>query len=527
MGPVGILCVQRTLEKGRRTGFFTGIGAAISDMIYCLLTGFGLSFIEDFLTRNHNILQLIGSIVLIGFGIYLFRSNPSRSIKKPGESISDKKNILNGFLFTFSNPLIIFLIIGLFARFNFFVPEITFFHYVVGFAGIGAGALIWWWIVSFSVAKLRSHFNLRSMWLINKIIGAIIFIFAIVGIVTAISEMSKAATPILRKNESGSIYLNRTRGYGDFMQASDSVFLLSSNGKDTVCDLIRLPDTESFEMTFRSSNLNNSPGKRYKYSDGKHVKKTKHPEWGIIYSDLTGHRESVIFKTTDSPTDETYSPTFVRVRASDTGETAEITSGFDFFTGPNAFALRFDRGIFTLSAGNRDYRPIMSWESRITQPDSIGFLVSPGGKIKIEDIAIETRGLSTITERSQFGNPDILDSYLSRTTDPYEGRWKMFDRNLDESVLRQGGEYTVAIIRTDTGYDLHYLSGAEKNPQRWRPGRIKARLTDTGFHDTFDVLWIDASGKVIENAIKAQFDGEILSIQFPYQNSSIRLRKLP
>ena len=67
MGPVGILCIQRTLDKGRRTGLYTGVGAAISDLIYCLLTGFGLSFIEDFIERNQNIIQLIGSAVLIAF----------------------------------------------------------------------------------------------------------------------------------------------------------------------------------------------------------------------------------------------------------------------------------------------------------------------------------------------------------------------------------------------------------------------------------------------------------------------------
>lgn len=65
MGPVGILCIQRTLEKGRATGFFTGVGAAISDLFYCLLTGFCLSFIEDFLKANQNLIQIIGSIVLV------------------------------------------------------------------------------------------------------------------------------------------------------------------------------------------------------------------------------------------------------------------------------------------------------------------------------------------------------------------------------------------------------------------------------------------------------------------------------
>lgn len=191
MGPVGILCIQRTLDKGRRPGFYTGIGAAISDLIYCLLTGFGLSFIEDFLHKNHNIIQLVGSVVLIGFSIYLFKKNPASSLRKPSEPeyVSPKKNILGGFLFTFSNPLILFLIIGLFARFNFPAPEMKFYYYIVGFAAIFFGAALWWKFVTFAVDKLRLHFNLRSMWLINKIIGGIILLFAIVGIYTAISNL--------------------------------------------------------------------------------------------------------------------------------------------------------------------------------------------------------------------------------------------------------------------------------------------------------------------------------------------------
>ena len=69
MGPVGILCIQRTLDKGRRTGLYTGVGAALSDLFYCILTGFGLSFIEEFLEKNQEIIQLVGSIELIGFSV--------------------------------------------------------------------------------------------------------------------------------------------------------------------------------------------------------------------------------------------------------------------------------------------------------------------------------------------------------------------------------------------------------------------------------------------------------------------------
>lgn len=191
MGPVGILCIQRTLDKGRKTGLYTGIGAAISDLFYCLLTGFGLSFIEEFLERNQNVIQLLGSAVLIGFSIYLFKKDPAPSAVRRAApiEISKKKNILGGFLFTVSNPLILFLIIGLFARFNFPAPDMHFYHYIVGFVSIFAGALGWWWVVTYSIDKVRSHFNSKSMKMINHIIGFVILLFAVVGIFTGVTNL--------------------------------------------------------------------------------------------------------------------------------------------------------------------------------------------------------------------------------------------------------------------------------------------------------------------------------------------------
>jgi threonine/homoserine/homoserine lactone efflux protein len=190
MGPVGVLCIQRTLDKGRSAGLFTGIGASISDLMYCIITAFGLSFIEEFLTRNQNILQLIGSLVLVAFGVYIFRKNPATNLHcTPQEQSSPKKDILTGFAFTVSNPLIIFLIIGLFARFNFLGKDIMYYHHIAGFIFIIAGALFWWWSITWIVNKIRAHFNLRSMWLINRITGTIIFIFSAVGIITALTAM--------------------------------------------------------------------------------------------------------------------------------------------------------------------------------------------------------------------------------------------------------------------------------------------------------------------------------------------------
>ena len=138
LGPLwglwGVLCIQRTLDRGRYAGFYTGVGAALSDLCYCLVTAFGLSLIEGFLTAHQDVIQLLGSLVLVGFGIYLFRKNPAQNLRRNSQSTATPKaDIITGFLFTVSNPLIIFLIIGLFARFNFLDSYMQVYHHVSGF----------------------------------------------------------------------------------------------------------------------------------------------------------------------------------------------------------------------------------------------------------------------------------------------------------------------------------------------------------------------------------------------------------
>ena len=82
MGPVGVLTIQRTLKKGRWYGLVTGFGAAISDIIYAMVTGLGMSFVMDLITSPHNkfILQITGSILLLVFGLYCFRSDPTKKL---------------------------------------------------------------------------------------------------------------------------------------------------------------------------------------------------------------------------------------------------------------------------------------------------------------------------------------------------------------------------------------------------------------------------------------------------------------
>ena len=135
MGPVGILCVQRTLNKGRWYGMVTGIGAAISDILYAGITGFGMAFVMDFINNDQNkfYLQIIGSVLLLAFGIFTWRTDPTKNMHRSGQQRGSLwYNMWTAFLVTFSNPLIVFLFMGLFAQFAFVVPEHPF-EMVVGF----------------------------------------------------------------------------------------------------------------------------------------------------------------------------------------------------------------------------------------------------------------------------------------------------------------------------------------------------------------------------------------------------------
>lgn len=191
MGPIGMLIVQRTLSKGRWPGMFTGIGAALSDLIYCLLTGFGLSFITDFINEQQLWLQLLGGVVLAIFAIYLFRNNPTRALKTAEQAPANNywTDFVTGFLLTFSNPLILFFIVGLFARFNLLLPEFGIYHYVFVYLCLFGGALLWWYGVTWLVNRLRRRFNVRALWLVNRIIAIILMTMGVVGITMAMSEL--------------------------------------------------------------------------------------------------------------------------------------------------------------------------------------------------------------------------------------------------------------------------------------------------------------------------------------------------
>ena len=162
MGPVGILCIQRTLNKGRWYGFITGVGAALSDLIYAMITGLGMSFVMRLITdpTNKFWLQIIGSVLLLVFGVYCWRSNPTNNIRIGGRKGKGTllHNGVTAFLVTFSNPLIIFLFMATFAQFAFVIPSRPM-EMGLGYLSIIFGALMWWYGLTWLVDKIRGKFD--------------------------------------------------------------------------------------------------------------------------------------------------------------------------------------------------------------------------------------------------------------------------------------------------------------------------------------------------------------------------------
>ncbi len=191
MGPVGVLCVQRTLNKGRWYGFITGVGAALSDIIYAGITGLGMSFVMDIVNNQQNkfYLQITGSLLLLAFGVYTYRSDPTRNIHQSrGTKGSLLHNGMTAFLVTFSNPLIVFLFLACYAQFAFVMPNHPF-EMFIGFLSIFCGALLWWYGLTWLIDKVRGKFDANGIKLINQIIGAVVMICSAVMILGTVTNL--------------------------------------------------------------------------------------------------------------------------------------------------------------------------------------------------------------------------------------------------------------------------------------------------------------------------------------------------
>lgn len=182
LGPIGVMCVQKTLSKGRNSGFITGLGAAVTDTIFAAIAILGLAYIQRFIDYYENYVLLIGGLVVALLGLKIFLTNPVKQIRLPKGSKKHLEDFFSALLMTITNPGAIFLILGMFA----FVGVNTVGQSIdrtlsLTLWGVFMGASTWWFILSTSINIFRKKFRLRQLLLINRISGIIIMILGLIS----------------------------------------------------------------------------------------------------------------------------------------------------------------------------------------------------------------------------------------------------------------------------------------------------------------------------------------------------------
>lgn len=183
MGPIGMLCIQRTLNRGRKNGIITGLGASTSDLIYLIVALFFVGFVIDVLTHYQQLIQLLVSFIVVAFGWFIFRSNPStQPLPDQRSEQSMIRDYFSSLMLTLSNPLILFVLIALIARFEFLNEHTSFLNHIIGISSVLGGALIWWNLLTFLVSRFKSRFSYYGLKLLNRTVGILLVLIGLAGL---------------------------------------------------------------------------------------------------------------------------------------------------------------------------------------------------------------------------------------------------------------------------------------------------------------------------------------------------------
>ncbi len=193
LGPLGIVCIQKTLSKGRWAGFAVGVGSSIADTFYAAIALFSVSFISEFLDRNYDWVMLIGGVIILFIGLQIALKNPIKDLRRPSAEVLSSRHIREvgrGLLMTITNPGALVLMLGLFAFFHLDMGE-SYSTYDVLFvlSGILLGTAAWWFLLSSGISLFRKRFRLRQMLIINRISGIIIALLGLASLAEGLAQI--------------------------------------------------------------------------------------------------------------------------------------------------------------------------------------------------------------------------------------------------------------------------------------------------------------------------------------------------
>jgi threonine/homoserine/homoserine lactone efflux protein len=184
VGPIGILCIRRTLAKGRLSGFVSGLGAALADALYGGVAGFGLHLVANILIGQQFWIRLMGGALLcyIGFRVFTARTGEGHG---PSTTNGLAGDFTSTFLLTLTNPATILSFAAVFAAAGLGDADVRTLSAGLLVLGVFVGSGLWWLTLSSVVGFFRHRFNTRGLGWVNRISGLVIAAFGILAMVSA------------------------------------------------------------------------------------------------------------------------------------------------------------------------------------------------------------------------------------------------------------------------------------------------------------------------------------------------------
>jgi len=183
VGPIGVLCIRRTLASGRLTGLLSGLGAATADAFYGSIAAFGLTFISNILLQQQAIIRLVGGAFLCYLGIRTYLARPAEisGPEKTGGTLNAYGSTL---LLTLTNPLTILSFAAIFAGLGLAAEKHSYSSAGVMVLGVFLGSSAWWLILSSLTSLVKSRLHSPGLAWVNRISGLVLLGFGISALVS-------------------------------------------------------------------------------------------------------------------------------------------------------------------------------------------------------------------------------------------------------------------------------------------------------------------------------------------------------
>jgi hypothetical protein len=204
-----------------------------------------------------------------------------------------------------------------------------------------------------------------------------------------------------------------------------------------------------------------------------------------------------------------------------------INNNVNLNTGFNVLCVQVNEKDITISIGEKKLSNIYNCQmQRQNGVLRCGYFVGPGAKILINRAVLSFKEDERLIINTKW-DINSLNAHFSKSINPFEGYWTYLDRDMEDKWLRLGGQYTIALVETDEGYDIIYIDGGRVKKSNWKLGMLKGRLIKTIFTDNFTGMWIDATHIPINEDVYGSFEsGVILNMKFPVYKSQVRFSKV-